>query len=300
VIATVVFIPVLVWNSQHEWISFVFQLKHGLAKPEGSLLLAAWKHEGDLFGGQAGLASPILFIMMCIATGRALRSRAGNAQFVLGMVALISFGFFVYSAIRQRVEPNWPAPAYIPAIVLLAVTPWKNTGEKWFKAGVILAAVLSLVIYIQALTPILPVPPRRDPIGRAFGWDAVASAADAAARAVNSDSAHTWLAGDRYQEAAELAFQLRGHPTTFSLNLGGRVNQYELWPKFKDLARPGDNLVLVLDDSEGQHDVVKLLAPFFREARRGDLVQLRRGAGEITARRVWTLVAWSGGWPAPR
>ncbi len=304
VIATVVFSPVLIWNAQHAWISFVFQLKHGLAKPEGSLLVAAWKHEGDLLGGQAGLASPILFIMMCIATARGLRPRARNAQFMLAMVALISFGFFVYSAIRQRVEPNWPAPAYIPAIVLLAVTPWKTAGEKWFKGGVLLAALMSFVIYIQALTPILPLPARKDPIGRAFGWDIVANAADSTARATRlssrGDTSRTWFGGDRYQEAAELAFQLRSHPTTFATNLSGRVNQYELWPKFRDLARPGDNFVLVLDDSEGQHDVVKLLAPFFREARRGDLVSLRRGAGEIATRRVWTMVGWLGGWPVAR
>jgi 4-amino-4-deoxy-L-arabinose transferase-like glycosyltransferase len=170
VIATIVFSPVLIWNSQHEWISFLFQLKHGLAKPQGSALVAAWKHEGDLLGGQAGLASPILFIMMCIVTWRALRQRASDAQFVLGVVALVSFGFFVYSALRQRVEPNWPAPAYIPAIALLAVAPWRATGEKWFKAGVWLAGGLSFVIYIQGLAPILPIPPRKDPmVGRLAG-----------------------------------------------------------------------------------------------------------------------------------
>src|SRR5262249_5556921 len=55
VIATLVFLPVLIWNSQHGWIAFVYQLRHGLAAPQGSALLAAWKHEGDFFGGQAAL-----------------------------------------------------------------------------------------------------------------------------------------------------------------------------------------------------------------------------------------------------
>src|SRR5262249_50946865 len=60
IVATIVFSPVLLWNSRHGWISFVYQVRHGLGAPEGSALLAAWKHEGDFFGGQAGLASPIL------------------------------------------------------------------------------------------------------------------------------------------------------------------------------------------------------------------------------------------------
>ena len=301
IVATLVFAPVLVWNARHDWISFLFQLHHGLAKPQGSMLLAAWKHEGDLLGGQAGLASPILFVMLCVAIGRALTRRASSVQLVLAVVALVSFGFFVYSAIRQRVEPNWPAPAYIPAIALLAAARWKSAGEKWFKGGVVLAAVLSLVIYVQGIVPILPLAPRRDPIGRAFGWDVVAASAQRAATDVSASTrVTTWLGGDRYQEASELAIQLPSHPTTFATNLSGRVNQYELWPRFSDLAHTGDNLVLVLDDSDGPHDVIKQLAPYFREARRGELVALRRGSGEIGKRRVWTLVAWNGGWPAPR
>jgi len=44
VIATLVFSPVLIWNSHHHWISFLFQVRHGLSAPQGSALVAAWKH----------------------------------------------------------------------------------------------------------------------------------------------------------------------------------------------------------------------------------------------------------------
>src|SRR5512133_1567390 len=151
-VAALVFLPVLIWNARHDWISFVFQVRHGLSAPQGSKLLAAWKHEGDFFGGQAALASPILFIMMAIAVGSALRrgsamsrfnegsdERSLVVRFTAATVALVSFGFFIYSAIRQRVEPNWPSVAYIPAIVLIATATWSRRGEKWLKAGVILA-----------------------------------------------------------------------------------------------------------------------------------------------------------------
>ena len=60
-IATLIFSACVVWNARHGWISFVFQLKHGSRTPQGSALAAAWKHEGDLFGGQAGarVADPL-------------------------------------------------------------------------------------------------------------------------------------------------------------------------------------------------------------------------------------------------
>jgi 4-amino-4-deoxy-L-arabinose transferase-like glycosyltransferase len=298
VVATLVFIPVLIWNARHDWISFVFQLRHGLAAPNGSALLAAWKHEGDLLGGQAGLASPIVFVMLCIAVARGLARPVDGSRFVLAVVALVSFGFFVYSAIRQRVEPNWPAAAYIPAIPLLAVTAWQRVGERWLRAGLWLAAVLSAVIYVQGLVPVLPVPPPRDPIGRAFGWREMARHADSVAATVTrATSRPTWLGGDRYQEASELAFQMPSHPTTFATNLSGRVNQYALWPGFADRAGVGDNLLLVLDESDDQPGPVRALVPFFGAVQRGDSVLLRRGAGVVARRRVWVLTGWRGGWP---
>ncbi len=297
-VAALVFLPVVVWNARHDWVSFAFQLKHGLSAPQGSALVAAWKHEGDLFGGQAGLVSPILFVLMGIVVWRSLGRAAADTARVLGVVAAVTFVFFVYSAIRQRVEPNWPAPAYVPAIVLLALAPWTRAWDSWLRAGVLLAAAMSVAIYAQGLRPLLPLAPARDPVARAFGWKDLALATDSTARAARaSTNANVWLGADRYQEAAELAFQSPEHPTTFATNLSGRANQYDLWPRFADVARRGDALVLVVDESDEPHAAIARLTPYFTTVERGPLVVLRRGAGEIGRRRVWTLVGWRGGWP---
>ena len=294
-IATLVFAPALAWNASHGWISFVHQIRHGLSAPAGSALVAAWKHEGDLFGGQAGLASPVLFVMLAMAVGRSLTIRARPERFVLAMVALFSFGFFVYSAVRQRPEPNWPSPAYIPAIILLAASDWGDAGRKWLRGGVALAAAMSGAIYAQGVAPVLPIPASRDPIARAFGWnDLAAQAASQAAAATDSTGRTTWLGGDRYQEASELAFHAPAHPRTFATNLAGRPNQYDLWPGFSDTARPGDNLVLAVDDGTGMHAAVSALAPYFTSVRAGPVVALRRAGNPVATRRLWVLLGWDG------
>ena len=295
VVATLVFSPVLAWNASHGWISFVYQVRHGLAAPQGSALVAAWKHEGDLFGGQAALASPILFVMLGLAVARALRRDARPELFVLAVVALVSFGFFVYSGIRQRVEPNWPSPAYIPAITLLAATEWSAIGKKWLRGGVLVAAAMSVIIYVQGLAPVLPIPAAKDPIARAFGWDELAMRAAGLATITAAATGHaTWLAGDRYQEASELSFHMPMHPPTFAMNLSGRPNQYDLWPRFSDVARPGDNLMLAVDDGTEPHASVTKLAPYFADVRKGDLVTLRRAGRIIATRRLWVLLSWNG------
>jgi 4-amino-4-deoxy-L-arabinose transferase-like glycosyltransferase len=300
-LAVLVFLPVVVWNAHHGWISVVHQVRHGLSAPRGSALAVAWRHEGDFLGGQAGLASPILFVLLAIATARSLGPRASSAAFTLGVVTVVTFGFFLYSATRQRVEPNWPSPAYIPAIALLATTRWGPRGERWLQGGVLLAGLMSAIIYVHALVPVLPLAPARDPIARAFGWKGLARAADSSARAATTASkTTTWLGGDRYQEAAELAFHVESHPTTFAVNLAGRDNQYDLWPRFPDRAHGGDNLLLVLDDSDQPPGPIEQLAPFFASVQRGDRVMLRRGNRDIAARRVWLLLGWNGRWPVTR
>jgi 4-amino-4-deoxy-L-arabinose transferase-like glycosyltransferase len=300
VVAALVFLPVVLWNARHEWVSFAFQLRHGLSTPQGSPLVAAWKHEGDLFGGQAALVSPILFVLMGLVVWRSLDQTATDSERVLGVVALVCFGFFVVSAFRQRVEPNWPAPAYVPAMVLLARRLRTRRREAWIRAGVGVAALMSFAIYMQGRVPVLPIAPPRDPVARAFGWADLSRAADSTSRAVHAATqSATWIGADRYQEAAELALLSPEHPTTFATNLSGRANQYDLWPRFPNVAHTGDALVLVVDESAQPHGAIARLTPYFTTIERGALVVLRRGSGEIGRRRVWSLVGWRGGWPAP-
>lgn len=299
VIATLIFLPVLRWNAAHQWVSFGFQIHHGLGTPGRPDILAPLKRLGDLIGGQAGLVSPILFVLLAMATIRALRPRSSDVEFVLAMVAAFTFLFFCYSATRQRVEANWPAPAYIAAIPLLAAMTFGPSLGAWFRGGTWFAAVLSIAIYLHAAFAILPLPPRKDPIARAAGWDHLAQAIDAARRRDSMPAGvRIWPAAERYQDASEIAFHLPSHPATFSLNFSSRSNQFDLWPGFPQLARPGDDLLLALDASRDEHPVVRRLAPFFRSVVRDTLVNLRSTHGVVTQRQVWVLHDWTGGWPA--
>jgi 4-amino-4-deoxy-L-arabinose transferase-like glycosyltransferase len=298
-LATVIFLPVLRWNAAHQWVSFGFQIHHGLASPTRPDVFAPLKRLGDLIGGQAGLVSPVLFFLLAIATIRAFGRTSSDVEFTLAVIAGFTFLFFCYSATRQRVEPNWPAPAYIAAIPLLAAHPMSSLMRSWFRAGVWIAAILSLLIYLHAAFAILPLSPRRDPIARAAGWDALGAAVDDVRRRDTvPPSAGIWVAAERYQDASELAFHVPDHPRTFSLNFSSRRNQFDLWPGFPQLARPGDDLVLAVDESSGEHSIVRALVPYFRSFVRDTLVDLPSAHGVVTERRVWVMHSWTGGWPS--
>ena len=136
--------------------------------------------------------------------------------------------------------------------------------------------------------PILPIPPRKDPIARAHGWDTLAAAVD---HSRHSDfltgTVDRWVAADRYQDASELAFHLPDQPTVFALNLGGRTSQYDIWPNAYDRIRPGDGLVAAFDADAKGDSLAGVVGAWFAESQRGVTVPLRRGDGIITERRVW-------------
>ncbi|CAN5358163.1 glycosyltransferase family 39 protein [soil metagenome] len=290
IVATLVFLPVLQWNQSHDWISFRFQIQHGLGTPKGSAI----KRELDLIGGQLGLVSPILFVLAAAAVWRALRDRVDDARFALAVMATGSWVFFAYSAMRRSVEANWPAPSYIAAIPLMAV--WLPAGNRWLRSGAGLAAVMVAIIYAHALHPILPLPARRDPVARSAGWDGVGSQVQ---RARNEAGGVVHVGADRYQEVSELAYQLPDHPHAFCMCLSGRHNQYELWPSFPDAAHAGDNLVLLLDETSDTHGTVTRIAPFFQQYTRGTLAPLLRGSDTVAVRRIWILRGYRGGWIRP-
>ncbi len=254
-IAIALLAPVLVWNAHHGWVSFAFQLHHGLGEPRGSV----FTRELNLFGSQLGLISPIIAVLAAVAVIRALGREPDGRRALLGTIAAVVFLFFVVSAVRKPVEANWPIPALAGAFPLLATWRRDDRGDGWLTAGFALAGVCTLVLAVHAATGILPLRPRRDPISRAHGWNDLATAVQRIATDSSRSCSAMWIAADRYQEASELAFHLPGRPRVFALNLGGRPNQYDLWPSIYSVARPTDCALIVLDDTPAELTVLRKL-----------------------------------------
>ena len=58
VLALLIFAPNLVWQSQHHWESFVFQL----ARTTGAPVILTLRYLGEFIAAQFGLASPLIFV----------------------------------------------------------------------------------------------------------------------------------------------------------------------------------------------------------------------------------------------
>ena len=291
VLATLVFLPVLRWNWSHDWLSFRFQLQHGLGAPKGSVV----KRELDLIGGQLGLVSPILFVLTAHSVWRTLRHPADDARFCLAVVATGCWMFFVYSAMRRSVEANWPAPSYLAGIALLAALQSSPVRDRWIRRGIALAGLMVAVIYVHAIVPVLGLPAGRDPVARSAGWEGLAARVDDMRRPL---AGRTWVGSNRYQDVSELAYHLPDRPHAVCTCITGRHNQYELWPSFPESAHATDNLVVTLEETEDTHDTAERLAPFFSKMTRAGPAPLLRGADTVDVRRIYVFEGYRGGWPA--
>ena len=303
VVATLVMLPVLWWNFTHDWVSFRFQLNHGLGAPKGGAL-GAVNRELELIGGQVGLVSPILAWFVLRALRDAIRFSEEGFRLVIGMASLVPLAFFAYSATRRSVEANWPALAWIGAVPLLASDPPHSArGRTWLGRGIVLAAALSAIVYVHAAVPILPIPASRDPVAKAHGWDVVAAAAQRKRtfQAPGRDplpSDQVFIGAERYQDAAELAFHLPGNPRTFSMNLTGRPNQYDIWPQYREVAPNGAVLILVLDDERAEPRAIRKLSCCVARIDQSEGVSLMRGDGIAARKRIWILQGKGDSWPS--
>jgi 4-amino-4-deoxy-L-arabinose transferase-like glycosyltransferase len=301
VVASVTILPLVAWNAGHDWLSFRFQLAHGLGAPRGG---TAFDREVSFVGGQIALASPVLFAMLGWAVGKTLRDTAQPRAVLLAGAASLVFAFFAWSASRKPVEANWPALAYPALAILLAAAPLERRGRRWLVAGQLLGGGLTLIALALVAFPLVTFAREPEATAQAYGWAEVATAVAAEASWAEqgevAGAGQLYFAANRYQDAAALSFHLPGHPEVFALNLGSRPNQYDLWPGFPATARPGDRLLLVIDQrGNDQTAVVGRLFPFFRAVEVGVVVERRRGASVLGAKRVWLLSGWRGGWPAP-
>ncbi len=301
-IAAAIVAPVLAWNAVNDWISFRFQFAHGLGAARGGVP-GALNRELELVGGQVGLVSPILFWFIVRAIRNAMRFSEDGFRAVVAMTAVVPLAFFAYSATRRSVEANWPALAWIGAIVLLASDlPESPRLRAWLGRGIVLAAALSAVVYVHVVVPILPLPAPRDQVAKAYGWDVVADAvarkraATPLARGAGQDET-TFVAAERYQDASELAFHLRDHPQVYALNLTGRANQYDLWSQFKDDAPLGATLILLLDDEDDEPRAIRKLACCFARIDESEGVSLMRAGQVVQKKRLWILRGKHDGWP---
>jgi 4-amino-4-deoxy-L-arabinose transferase-like glycosyltransferase len=226
-IALVLFLPVLIWNMQHDWASFRFQLVRATATHEWSL-----RTLGEFIGLQFGLVGFIL--LPVVLTGVALTAwrgyRRGDAvAILLSTAVIVPFGYFLWKSLSLRVGDTWPmfiwpfgfAAAAIN-LVALREESWPESLVRssfaWARLAIIcgIAFVAGVFLYYVA-TPFNFIG-RTDPVGGEAGYEAIVGRAKLELQKTGA----TWIATTDYRTYAMLRWFFGDRLPVVQINERGR------------------------------------------------------------------------------
>ena len=246
VAALVAFLPVIVWNAEHQWVSFYKQF--GRIDGDGF----TWRYLGEFFAAQFGLLNPLVAIFSVLALGAAWRGAdrrgRGAVLFLVATIAPLILYMLVHS-LHSRVQGNWLGPAY-PAMAILAAmaassvdaSPALRRMAGWVApvgiGGFVLAATL-------LATPVGARLSWSGPVDLLLGWPQFAGQVEHYRRQIGAQ----WIATTGYGLTGELAFH-SGRP-----DLVHEVTERVRYAFQPAPTVPAGEPVLVVVKDAGGHDL---------------------------------------------
>jgi hypothetical protein len=241
-------IPVLVWNSQHAWITLLHLRARGGLDSAPRFSLAEFF---TYLGLHLGVYSPLIFGGLVACLGWAWK-KAGThfkPRFLLAFT-LPLFVLYFGLAFKQSGEPNWTAPASL-SLAILATVFWLELAreKKWARIYVMTALALGGVMSVLTLDMDLlrrigvPLSYDNDPSSRLRGWQTTAEAVEEARQKFEAASGKpVFLIANKYGTAASLGFYFKdprpeapGHPPVYVPESAWPDNQFYFWPRYDEL-----------------------------------------------------------------
>ncbi|MBI3443940.1 MAG: glycosyltransferase family 39 protein [Magnetospirillum sp.] len=245
--------PVLVWNAAHDWVSIRKQLSHSFDVPVREPL----KSMTTFLATQVGVMTPLVFVFLLWGMGWALWAgwrRDRPEWFLLGATSAPVLVFFIKHSLGGLVQPHWPGPAYLGA-VMAATGAGAALSSSWarraFLAAPLLGAVMIGGVYVQMGSAALPVPLKADAMSRLGGWTELAAAVQAERMA----RPNSFVFATKHELSGLLSYYLPDHPMVFLTGSSGipRIPSYDA----VDVAGlPGrDGLFVVRDGADALADI---------------------------------------------
>lgn len=142
ILSIIIAMPVILWNYQHGWVSFIYQFNHGIDSKDGINLAQI----GDYLGGQLFISGPFIFCAGLYFIYKNFNQifKSPKLAFLLYPV-IFGFLFFLSCSITKHMEANWPGPIYLSFIIFVAYYLVENNIRWVYKASFILICIALLV-----------------------------------------------------------------------------------------------------------------------------------------------------------
>ncbi len=239
VVGTVLFIPHILWQFNHNLVSFKF---HWVVREKNVWDIMVLL---DYLAGQLIMLGPVGLILIVALFKMKQRSEFDR---ILTAIVIGFFGFFFVMALRGKVEANWTASAFLPLIILGSRSI--SGDEKLLKILKPMAITCAAILILARIYVVSPW--AGDGIKLNFplkGWKDWALAVKQKA-----DGKPVFFSGT-YQFASQYSFYSGEQGYHISpLNYNG--NQFELWDF--DQEAEGKTIALILGSSEDTTKAIKV------------------------------------------
>ncbi|MEA1918406.1 MAG: glycosyltransferase family 39 protein [Campylobacterota bacterium] len=225
-LAALMISPIIIWNSEHDWISFAFQAAHVAGESH-----IDWENFGASVGAQLGAYSPFLFPVAYFGLYKSLRSK-NNLLFLSGIFALVLISFFTYASLYNRALPHWTALFYLLMIPVGSAFLFQmlNRWHRYIKYSVIFSFVISMILYFELLFKFIPLPDYQSLHRDIYGFDTIMKEANALIQDNQAIAVTNWSLASR-----ALYYNLPYTSDIFLIDT--RNDQFDIWQKKSPLGR---------------------------------------------------------------
>ena len=217
--------PVFIWNAEHHWISFQYQLHHGFQSHGWQIKLFI---RSQLI--QLGCYNPFIYILGYYAIYQAIRHHCiqPNIRYLICFIMPVLL-LFAYSSGYNLVRPHWPILAWTLIAVLLTyiIFPKLQQSRPWRITGYCTTGLSAFVIVIfTSLTiyPWLPVDYLHNPLHDVYGWRQASNFADKSLSKLPPQDQHLYVTN--WSLASRLAWYSKKPVQVINTTA---LNQFDLW-----------------------------------------------------------------------
>jgi dolichol-phosphate mannosyltransferase len=279
VISLVVFSPVLLWNSTHQWVSLRFQCTSRFQAANG----LGFDHGLQSMAEQWFFVLPLTLPLAVVVIRRLWGSRNRPEAFLLWSFVPMAAFFFVLGWTPSW-HLLWSLPAYLALTVAMAgglakprdrLSLFYGRRLGWL-VGLEACGVVAIALHGAVVLPGVP------PLRETYGWDQVAQLSQALHATLPECSFYMTAGGRAYPSTSQLAFHLQESSQVFGQHLlGVEALQYRFWANPEQLE--GKDAVVVFPGEVPANFRQDVLLPFFQAVEPARALSLPVG----------TLASWS-------
>ena len=231
VVAFIIISPVIIWNMQNHWSSFLYQSDHVVG--ENGMNLKAFLNS---IGAQFGAYNPFLFPVAFYGLYKALTNK-NSTLYLSGLFGLVLILFFSYASLYKTALPHWSALFYMLFIPIGSYYILQTSKQKYLKFAITFGLIISAIAYAELGFKIIPLPDYQSLHRDIYGWDTVMKKANGQI----TDTKKQALGVTNWTLASRALYYNKDYNASVYL-IDDRKDQFDIWEKTSPI---GKDLIMI-------------------------------------------------------